>query len=152
MKEIQRILNEYGFYDPERGGGLWVGKHYGAGGERYGDPLHDHSHAATVRQLLRFFLLMEQGRLVSTGASARMREIFRSPEIRHDDIKFVAGLPKANVEILRKWGSWEDWLHDAAIVKGEHHHYILVALTHHPKGDEYLAELARAVHQRLAGE
>jgi len=42
-----------------------MGKHYGQGSERIGDPLGNNSHAATVRQLLRFFLLLEQGKLVS---------------------------------------------------------------------------------------
>ena len=69
LKEIQEVLNSYGFYDAQHGGGLWVGKHYGQGGERYGDPVADHSHAVTVRQLLRYYLLLEQGRLVSPAAS-----------------------------------------------------------------------------------
>ena len=45
-----------------------------------------------MRQLLRYFLLLEQRKLVSAEASQRMREIFESPEIAHDDIKFVKGL------------------------------------------------------------
>ncbi len=146
LKEIQRVLNAYGFYDADHGGGIWVGKHYGEGGERYGDPVGDNSHAATVRQLLRFFLLLEQGRLVSPEVSTRMKDIFLSPEIPHDEIKFVKGLEGEKVEIIRKWGSWENWLHDAAIIRGEGRDYILVALTHHPKGDEYLVELIRCVH------
>jgi beta-lactamase class A len=145
LKEIQRVVGDYQLYDKEHGGGIWVGKHYGAGGERIGDPIADHSHAATVRQLLRFYLLLEQGKLVSPEASKAMKEIFASPEIPHDNIKFVKGLEGRNLEILRKWGSWENWLHDTAIVAGPGRRYILVALTHHPKGDEYLEDLARTV-------
>jgi beta-lactamase class A len=145
LKEIQRVIHDCGLYDQQHGGGLWVGKHYGAGGERIGDPIADHSHAATVRQLLRFYLLLEQGKLVSPAASKVMKEIFDSPEIPHDDIKFVKGLRGRGVQILRKWGSWESWLHDSAIVAGPGRHYILVALIHHPKGDDYLEELARTV-------
>jgi|SRR5688572_2337644 len=148
LKEIQKTLNAHGFYDAGHGGGIWVGKHYGQAGERYGDPVGDHSHAATVRQLLRFFLLLEQGRLVSVEASRNMKEIFRSPTIPHDPIKFVKGLEGEQVEIIRKWGSWEHWLHDAAVIRGEEQHYVLVALTHHPKGDEYLVQLVRRVHAR----
>src|SRR5688572_31998926 len=88
---------------------------------------------------------MERGKLVSSGASKTMREIFASPEIPHDQIKFVKGLAGRNVDILRKWGSWENWLHDTAIIQGPDRHYILVALTHHPKGDNYLSDLAVAV-------
>jgi len=149
LAAIQRTLDAYSFYDRNHGGGIWVGKHYGQGGERIGDPIADHSHAATVRQLLRFYLLLEQGKLVSPEASRQMREIFASPEIPHLEIKFVKGLAGRPVSILRKSGSWEDWLHDTAVVSGPGRHYILVALTRHPKGDDYLAALARAVDDAM---
>lgn len=145
LREIQEVLNSYGFYDQAHGGGLWVGKHYGPNSERIGDPVADHSHAATVRQLLRYYLMLEQGQLVSPAASKTMREIFASPDVPHDDLKFVKALSDRDVTLLRKWGSWEDWLHDSAIITGPRRHYVLVALTHHPKGDEYLMDLARAV-------
>src|SRR5262249_7391879 len=122
---------------------------YGENDERIGDPLGDYSHAATVRQLLRFYLLLEQGKLVSPEASQVMREIFESADIPHDDIKFVAGLAGRSVQIRRKWGSWEDWLHDTAVITGPGRHYILVGLIHHPKGDDYLVGLARAVDDAL---
>jgi beta-lactamase class A len=144
LKEIRRVLDAYQFYDPKHGG-IWMGKHYGPSEERIGDPINDHSHAATVRQLIRFYLLLEQGKLVSPQASRLMREIFASSDIPHDDIKFVKGLAGREVQLLRKWGSWKDWLHDSAIISGPGRHYILVALTHHPKGDDYLVELARTV-------
>lgn len=150
LKEIQKVLDSYHFYDPARGGGIWVGKHYGPGSERIGDPVADHSHAATVRQLLRYYLLMEQGKLVSPEASRTMKEIFASPAIPHDDIKFVRALAGRDVQILRKWGSWEDWLNDTAVITGPDRHYVLVGLIHHPKGDEYLVDLARAIDDLLA--
>jgi len=145
LKEIQAVLDSYHFYDQAHGGGLWVGKHYGEGTERYGDPIADHSHAATVRQLLRFYLLLEQGKLVSPAASKTMLELFASPDIPHDDIKFVKALAPRHVQILRKWGSWQNWLHDTADVTGPGRHYVLVAMTNHPRGDEYLVDLATAV-------
>jgi len=145
LREIQQVLDACHFYDSRRGGGIWVGKHYGESGERFGSPVADNSHGATVRQLLRFYLLLEQGRLVSPEASAKIRDIFASPEIPHDDIKFVKALAGRDVALLRKWGSWEDWLHDTAIITGPGRHYILVALTHHPRGDDYLVALAGAV-------
>jgi len=74
-----------------------------------------------------------------------MREIFASPDIPHDNINFVKGLAGRDVQIIRKWGTWEDWFHDSAVITGPGRQYILVALTHHPKGDEYLVELAKAV-------
>lgn len=149
LKPIQAVLDSYHFYDTNHGGGIWVGKHYGRSDERYGSPVGDNSHAATVRQLLRYFLLLEQGQLISPAASRVMRDIFASPEIPPDDIKFVKGLAGRNVQILRKWGSWEDWQHDSAIVTGSGRHYILVALTRHPNGEAYLIELAKAVDDLL---
>ena len=145
LRQIQHVLNTYHFYDTNHGGGLWVGKHYGQGGERFGDPIANHSHAATVRQLLRYYLLLEQGKLVSPEASKLMREIFASPDIPHDQNKFVKGLAGRDRQILRKSGSWENCLHDTALVTGPEGHYILVALTNHPKGDDYLVDLAREI-------
>jgi beta-lactamase class A len=146
LKNIQRVLDEYHFYDKNHGGGIWVGKHYGKDQERYASPVGDNSHAATVRQLLRYYLLLEQGKLVSPAASKVMREIFESPDIAHQDNKFVKGLKgRGGIQIIRKSGTWENWLHDTAVITGGGRHYILVALTEHPKGDEYLEALAPAV-------
>jgi beta-lactamase class A len=145
LKPIQTVLNDYGFYDAERGGGLWVGKHYGRDAERYGSPVGDNSHAATVRQLLRYYLMLEQGKLVSPMASRTMREIFAAPEIPPDQNYFVQALAESDVQIIRKWGRWQDWHHDTAVITGEGRHYILVALTKHPRGAEYLVGLAQAV-------
>jgi beta-lactamase class A len=152
LQRIQEVLSQLGFYDPCTGGGIWVGRHYGRSEERFGDPLADHSHAATVRQLLRFYLLLEQGELISPEASAAMRRIFDSPAIPHDPIKFVKALAARNLAIRRKWGSWQNWLHDSAVVRAPNRHYILVALTHHPRGDEYLEAVARAVDDELGGK
>jgi beta-lactamase class A len=152
LKPIQAVINSYDLYNTNHGGGIWVGKHYGQGHERYGDPIGDNSHAATVRQLLRYFLMLEQGKLVSPAASKTMREIFASPDIPHDNIKFVKGLEGRDVQIIRKWGSWEDWLHDSAVVTGGGRYYILVALTKHSRGDEYLVDLAKAVDDLLASD
>ncbi|HTL28447.1 MAG TPA: serine hydrolase [Tepidisphaeraceae bacterium] len=149
LKKIQEGLDQYHFYDKEHGGGIWVGKHYGKDKERYGSPVGDNSHAATVRQLLRYFLMLEQGKLVSPEASKKMREIFASPDIPHDDIKFVKGLKGRGVQVIRKWGTWDTWYHDCAIVTGGGRHYILVAMTKTPKGDDYLVALAAKIDDLL---
>jgi beta-lactamase class A len=118
---IRRGLNDFGFDDLAAGG-------------------------ATVRQVLRFWLLLDQGKLVSPAASRQMRECFAAPEVPHDDVKFVQGLrERTNVRMLRKWGSREHRLHDSAIVTGPGRRYAIAALTHHANGDAYLVELARAV-------
>lgn len=150
LKNIQRVLDSHGLYDAAHGGGLWVGKHYGKADERYGDPVGNNSHAATVRALLRFYLLLEQDRLVSPAASAAMRDIFASPAIPHIDDKFVRGLAGRNAELRRKSGWWEDWFLDSAVVTGGGRHYLIVAMTHHRQGDAYLGEFAAAVDDLLA--
>ncbi len=152
LKTIQAVLDSYGFYDAKRGGGLWVGKHYGRGSERHGDPVGNNSHAATVRQLLRYSLLLEQGRLVSPAASKTMREIFASPDIAHLNDKFVKGLAGRDAQLLRKSGWWENWFLDTAIVTGGGRHFLIAAMTHHPRGEEYLVEFAREVDEALGAE
>ncbi len=152
LKQIEMALETNGFYDAGHGGGIWVGKHYGITGERIGDPVGDNSHAVTVRQVMRFYLLMEQGKLVSPAASRTMREIFASPDIPAEDIKFVKGLEGRHLEVLRKSGTWENWLHDSAIITGPDRCYILVALTNHPHGDDYLVDLAVAVDDLMTEE
>lgn len=149
LSQIRSVIEAYELYDSKGGGGLWLGKHYGVTGERIGDPIGDHSHAATVRQLLRFHLLLEQGKLVSPAACSRMKQIFESPDIPHHENKFVLGLKGRDRVILRKSGSWENWLHDTAIVQGPNCHYVVAALTEHPKGDEYLPALASSVDDLL---
>ena len=83
--------------------------------------------------------------VVTAPASQAMREIFLSPDIPHDDIKFVKALAGRDVQILRKWGSWQNWLHDTAVITGPGRRYILVALTNHSQGDAYLVEFATAL-------
>jgi len=151
LAAIQKVLDSYHFYDKDHGGGIWVGKHYGKDSERHGSPVADNSHAATVRQLLRYYIMLEQGKLVSPEACKTMKQIFASPDIPFDDIKFVKGLKGRDVTLYRKWGTWENWLHDTAVITGPGRHYVLVALTEQgkevkePKGDEYLEMLAPAV-------
>jgi beta-lactamase class A len=129
LKKIQSILDSYGFYDKSHGGGIWCGKHYSRDGERYPDPVSDNSHAANVRQLLRYYLLLEQGKLVSPEASATMRQIFDSPDIPADENKFVKGLAGRGLHIIVMYGNWQDWIHDTADITCPGRHYFLVELT-----------------------
>ena len=152
ISRVQAVLDAHGFYDAKRGGGIWFGKHYGRDSERVRDPVGGNTHAATVRQLLRFYLLLEQDRLVSPEASAAMRDIFRSPGIPHIGDRFVKGLAGREREIRRKSGWWEQWSHDTAVVTGGGRHYILVALTRHPQGTAYLEGIAPALDDALGSD
>jgi hypothetical protein len=42
-------------------------------------------------------------------------------------------------------------MHDSAVITGPGRHYILVGLTEHPKGDDYLVELAARVDDLMVG-
>lgn len=152
ISRVQAVLDAHGFYDAKRGGGIWFGKHYGRDSERVRDPVGGNTHAATVRQLLRFYLLLEQDRLVSPEASAAMRDIFCSSGIPHIEDRFVKGLAGREREIRRKSGWWEQWSHDTAVVTGGGRHYILVALTRHPRGTAYLEALAPALDDALGAD
>ena len=135
----------YRFYDPENGGGLWSGKHYGIAEPRSGDPIGDHSHSMTVRQCLRFYLMLAQGRLVSPQASRRMQEVFAAPSLDFHDDNFVAGLKGRDVRMVRKNGLWQDWHLDTALIEHGPHRYALAAAARHPRGQDYLAALAAEV-------
>jgi hypothetical protein len=152
LDQIQEILQSkcYHFYDQEHGG-FWCGKHYGIAEPRMGDPVHDHSHGATVRQCLRYYLMLEQGRLVSAAACAKMKEIFAAPGLEFHNDRFVRGLNGRDVTIIRKSGLWEDWHLDTARVQHAERVYVLAGMVHHPKGEEYLAEIAAAVDEVLCG-
>jgi len=147
LKAIADILTspEYKLYDPLHGGGLWVGKHYGKSDERNRDPLAGESHAATVRQLMRYYLRLEQQTLVSPEASAMMRDIFDSLDLEHLQSKFILGLAGREVQVIRKSGTWSEWHADSAVITGEGRHYILVSLTHHEQGADYLTQLAGSI-------
>jgi D-alanyl-D-alanine dipeptidase len=153
LEKVQALLNSarYRFYDPEHGGGLWYGKHYNKGEPRIGDPLHDFSHGATVRQCLRYYLMLEQGRLASAAACTKMREIFATPELELGETSIVAGLQGRDVTLIRKSGTWEDWHLDTARVAHGTHVYLLAGMVHHPAGEAYLAGVAAALDEQLCG-
>ena len=152
LETIQRLQTEkYSFYDAAHGGGLWCGKHYGIAEPVLRDPLENHSHAVTVRQCLRFYLLLEQGRLVSPAVSARMKSIFAAPRLAFHDDNFVHGLRGRGVTMFRKNGLWENWHLDTARVEHGEDVYLIAAVADHPRGGEYLAGLATGVDEAICG-
>ncbi|MBI5866247.1 MAG: C39 family peptidase [Planctomycetes bacterium] len=146
LDRIQQVIQspEYRFYNRDAGGGMWCGKHYGIDQPRTGDPLADHSHAATVRQCLRYYLLLEQNRLGGRAVCDRLREIFAAPALEFHDDYFVAGLKGLATDVIRKSGTWEDWHLDTARVGFGDRVLLLAGMTRHPRGSEYLERMARA--------
>lgn len=151
FRQIERVLRSprYRFYDPEHGGGLWVGKRYARTGRRYPEPMKGLSHAATVNQVCRFYYLLAFGRLVSEEQSRHMLEILENPEINH---KFVHSLREIapQAKLFRKSGSWRKWHSDSVLVWGpEWRRYILVGLIEDSKGEQILRELVSVVEKVL---
>ncbi|MCB9867694.1 MAG: DUF1460 domain-containing protein [Phycisphaerales bacterium] len=153
IDKIQEVIQskEYGFYDKDAQTGLWFGKHYGVAEPRYGDPVHDFSHAVTVRQCLRYLLLLEQGKLVSAAASRQMRDIFATPELELHNQSSIRGLQGRDVIAIRKSGTWEDWHLDIARIEHGDEVYLLAGATQHPQGADYLAQVAAQIDDVLCG-
>jgi beta-lactamase class A len=138
---ISKVLTsaKYRFYDPSENGGLWLGKAYGGSGDYWKrDPLHNISHGATTLQVARFFMLLEEGRLVSPEYSAEIKEILSKPGIHH---KFVKGLEGTDSEIYRKSGTWSKYHADGALIKHAGKTYIAVAIMEDQRGGEIFPRL-----------
>lgn len=128
-------------YDVDYNGGLWVGKPYAKKGAYQRDPLHNLSHGATVYQTLRFFYLLEIGRLVDEKLYRSMKETLSRPAISH---KFVAGLRgrREEVKVYRKSGTWRDYHADVALVETRGRRVIMMGIVQNPKGGKWLQKLA----------
>ncbi|MDJ0985461.1 MAG: serine hydrolase [Desulfobacterales bacterium] len=136
----------YRLYDPEKGGGIWVGKEYGKAPARRRDPLHNLSHGATALQVARFYYLLETGQLVSPQLSQLMKAILAESEIEH---KFVKGLKSVqpDSEIYRKSGTWGPYHSDSAIIEHDGRRYIAVALAKSRHGEKWLQKLIVALDE-----
>lgn len=151
-EELIAILQspQYHFYDPEMGGGLWVGKPYGPESAYRRDPLAGFSHGATVFQAARFYYLLNQRTLVSPEQSEMMLSALSRPALNH---KFVKGLDGyENLEIFRKSGTWKHSHADSALVHSENHSYIMVALAEDREGSAWLEKLSPRLHQLVTAE
>ena len=134
----------YRLYDPQRNGGLWVGKAYSKSGAWKRDPLHNLSHGATALQVARFYYLLQTGQLVSPGYSQEMKAILADPAIKH---KFVKGMASKHPDsrIYRKSGTWKQYHSDSAIIEHNGRRYIAVALAKSSLGGQWLCELIVAM-------
>jgi beta-lactamase class A len=138
---------QYAFYDPQLGGGLWVGKEYGPRPAYRRDPLHNISHGATVFEVSRFYCALQRDELVSPEQDQMMLEALSKPGIHH---KFVKALAKHDeLELYRKSGSWKTFHADSALVRDGDQAYVMVALAHSPQGSKWLERLAEPL-RRLA--
>lgn len=134
----------YRLYDPQKNGGLWVGKDYAKATAWKRDPLHDLSHGATAYQVARFYYLLETGQLVSPEFSRLMKSILADPAIDHKFVKGLKGI-QPDSEIYRKSGTWGPYHSDSAIVEHHGRRYIAVALANSTQGERWLQKLIVAL-------
>ncbi len=151
-QKIENVMTDpkYMFYDEAHGGGLWVGKRYGGGGDTNREPLKHLSHAATVNQVCRYYYLLAHGKLVNEKRSKQMLDIMGNPDLHH---KFVNTIEKIapNAQLFRKSGSWRTYHSDSILVWGDDpdRRYILVALIDDPNGEQIIRNLAKSAEKIL---
>lgn len=135
-------------YDPDNGGGLWVGRGYGGEAWRR-DPVAGISHGASAMQVARFYYLLVTGQLVSPESTEAMLEMLSRPGIRH---KFVIGLAENNPDarLYRKSGTWKQFHADSALVVDPGYRYIAVAIVEDEDGAEILERLIGATDKAVA--
>ena len=140
--KIEEVLRapKHKLYDEETGGGLWVGKRYGGGGDTNREPLKNLSHAATTMQVCSFYYQLVMGNLISNERSKEMLEIMKDPALHH---KFVNTLDKIapKAKVYRKSGSWRNYHSDSALVWGPNRRYIIVALIDNDFGEKIIRDL-----------
>jgi beta-lactamase class A len=150
IDHIAAVLQDpaYKLYDKLNGGGLWVGKPYGKGGVRIGDPLKNLSHAASVLQVCKYYYMLAFGQLVSEDRSRDMLSMLAHPELHH---KFVSVLDRVapTATVYRKSGTWKNWHADSALVWDESRRYIVVALARDGSGETILRELMAKIDHVL---
>ena len=139
IEEVLRDPNNE-LYDEATGGGLWVGKRYGGGGDTNREPLKNLSHAATTKQVCSFYYQLVMGQLINKERSEEMLEIMKDPALHH---KFVNTLNRIapNADIYRKSGSWKSYHSDSALVWGPKRRYIMVALINNDSGENIIRNL-----------
>ncbi|MGC9196095.1 MAG: serine hydrolase [Syntrophobacteraceae bacterium] len=140
---------QYRFYDPQKGGGLWVGARYARGGQRIPDPLKGLSEAATVTQVCRFYYMLASGKLINPKRSQQMLALFSNPGL-HDKFVSVEEKVAPLKDIYRKSGQWGIYHSDSMLVwSSGWRKYILVALVEDPCGESVLTGLVPVVENLL---
>tara|TARA_R110002049_G_scaffold58421_3_gene158911 strand:- start:124 stop:1056 length:933 start_codon:yes stop_codon:yes gene_type:complete len=151
-EKIESVMTDpkYMFYDENKGGGLWVGKRYGGGGDTNREPLKNLSHAASVNQVCRYYYLLAHGKLVNEKRSKQMLDIMGNPDLHHKFVNSVEKIaPKA--KLFRKSGSWKTYHSDSILVWGNDpsRRYILVALIDDANGEQIIRSLVKPIEKAL---
>ncbi len=151
LSKIESLLfnPRYRFYDPKKGGGIWVGSTFASYGEHHPDPLKDLLQAATATQVCRFYYLLAYGKLVNTKRSIQMLQVLSNPGL-HDKFVTVLEQSMSPDRIFRKNGTFRTTHCDSVLVWGEGwRRYILVGLVEDAQGEQILRELVPVVERVL---
>lgn len=98
--QIGSVLWQHGLYDPDHGGGLWVGRGFGSPTRTWQrDPRSGLSHGANVASLVTAFVRLAQGTLVDEEASKSMKT-YMSDTVWN--LKLVRGLRRAGFAVNGK--------------------------------------------------
>lgn len=151
LKKIEALASDqrYRFYEPQKGGGIWLGGTYSSGGELNPEPITGLSHTATAYQLCRFYYLLAYGRLISPERSRQMLKILAFPDLPG---KFVSGLEKSVPPnyLYRKSGEVRGFHADSILVwDAGWRRYILVAMIDDHGGEQILKDLVPVAEQVL---
>jgi beta-lactamase class A len=151
LRKIEALASDqrYRFYDPQKGGGIWLGGTYSHGGEQNPEPITGLSHTATAYQLCRFYYLLAYGRLISPERSRQMLKILAFPDLPG---KFVSVLETAvpHNRMYRKSGEVRGFHADSILVWDTGwRRYILVAMIEDGRGKQILKELVPVAEQVL---
>ncbi len=143
-ERIAEVLtsNRYRLYDPQHGGGLWLGKDFAKKGLWRRDPINNLSHGATAMEVARFWYMLETDLLVTPEYSEKMREILGETHLNHKFAKALMGIdPYA--QIMRKSGSWRTFHADSALIRHGGYAYIIVGLSNDKNGSRWLEDIGR---------
>lgn len=144
LPAIGRVMTDprYCLYEPGVGG-LWAGRFFQKGGPSHREPLKQLSHAASARQAARFYVLLDQGELVSPYWSHAMRRLMSPPLYHHKFVGALEDRPGLRF-VARKSGTWQTYHSDSALIQHGHTRYVLTALADHPDGGGMMRRVARA--------
>jgi beta-lactamase class A len=141
--------DRFRLYDANAGGGLWVGKGYGAEPAFRRDPVHNLSHGATAFQVARLYTMLADGTLFTPRFNALMMDILSNPGIHHKFVRALEGVP--GVRIFRKSGTWKNYHADSALVEQDGRRFVMVAIAEDPDGGDWLVRLGQRMYQIAMG-
>ena len=137
LRKIEALASDrrYRFYDPQKGGGIWLGGTYSSGGDKNPEPITGLSFTATAYQLCRFYYLLAYGRLISPERSRQMLKILAFPDLPGKFVSVLETTVPPN-HLYRKSGEVRGFHADSVLVWDQGwRRYILVSMIEDDRGN-----------------